>query len=91
MKYKSHNREKQCIKVIEVRRKYYRQRDDFLHKQSRQIANAYDCVCVKEPDNGVSNDFGWSIFKFLLQYKLLEIGKMLISADDKMLYSSQAV
>ena len=91
MKYKSHNREKQCIKVIEVRRKYYRQRDDFLHKQSRQIANAYDCVCVQEPDNGVSNDFGWSIFKFLLQYKLLEKGKMLISADDKMLYSVQAV
>ena len=95
MKYKSNNRDKQHKKVLKIREKFYRQRDDFLHKQSRQIANAYDCVCIKDPAQGVSYDFGWALFKFFLKYKLLEKGKSLVMTDNialsKMLYSFQAV
>lgn len=95
MKYKSNNRAKQRIKVNRLREKFYRQRCDFLHKKSRQIANAYDCVCIKDPAQGVSYDFGWALFKFFLKYKLLEKGKSLVMTDNialsKMLYSVQAV
>ena len=95
MKKGSMNREKQRIKIMIVKEKFYNQRYDFLHKQSRQIANAYDGVRVKDPAESVSYDFGWTIFKFLLKYKLSDAGKKLISADEillsKMLYSFQAV
>ena len=82
MKYKSKNRAKQRMKVDRLRERFCNQRDDFLHKQSRQIANAYDCVCIKDPAQGVSYDFGWALFKFFLKYKLLEKGKSLVSVDN---------
>jgi len=95
MKKCSKNREKQRIKTKRIIEKLERQRTDFLHKQSRQIANAYDCVCIKDPAQGVSYDFGWALFKFFLKYKLLEKGKSLVMTDNialsKMLYSFQAV
>ncbi len=95
MKKLSQNRRKQRIRVMKIERKLCSQREDFVHKQSRQIANAYDCVCIKDPAQGVSYDFGWTIFKFLLKYKLSDAGKKLIIADEillsKMLYSFQAV
>ena len=95
MKYKSKNRAKQRIKVSRLREKFYNQRDDFLHKQSRQIANAYDCVCMKDPPEDVTYNFGWTIFRFFLKYKLEEEGKRFIRTDNvmisKMLYSYQAV
>lgn len=95
MKYKSKHRAKQYQKVLQVREKYYRQRDDFLHKQSLQIANAYDCVCIKDPAEGVYYDFGWALFRFYLEYKMKDKGKRFIRTDNivlsKMLYSFQAV
>ena len=39
----SKNRDKQRIKVAKLHEKVSNQRKDFLHKQSRQITNAYDC------------------------------------------------
>ena len=42
----SRNREKQRVRVSKLHEKVVNQRKDFLHKQSRQIANAYDCVCI---------------------------------------------
>lgn len=42
----SNNRNKQRIRVARLHEKVANQRKDFLHKQSRQITNAYDCVCV---------------------------------------------
>ena len=42
----SNNRRKQRIKVAKLHEKVSNQRKDFLHKQSRQITNAYDCVCL---------------------------------------------
>ena len=43
----SKNREKQRIKVSKLHERVSNQRRDFLHKRSRQIANAYDCVCIE--------------------------------------------
>ena len=74
------------------------QRKDFLHKQSRQIANAYDCVCIENLDMKAMSqslhfgksvsDNGWGMFTAFLQYKLEEMGKRLIKVD-KFFASSQ--
>ncbi len=44
----SKNREKQRIRMAQLHEKVANQRKDFLHKLSRQIANAYDCVCIED-------------------------------------------
>ena len=74
------------------------QRKDFLHKQSRQIANAYDCVCIENLNMqamaqslnfGKSvSDNGWGMFTAFLKYKLEELGKRLVKID-KFFASSQ--
>lgn len=43
----SKNRDKQHKKVAKLHEKVTNQRKDFLHKQSRQIANAYDEVVIE--------------------------------------------
>ena len=98
MKKGSSNRNKQRIKVAKLHEKVANQRKDFLHKQSRQIANAYDCVCIENLDMkamaqslnfGKSvSDNGWGMFTAFLQYKLEETGKRLIKVD-KSFASSQ--
>ena len=94
----SKNREKQRIKVAKLHEKVANQRKDFLHKQSRQIANAYDCVCIENLNMqamaqslnfGKSvSDNGWGMFTAFLQYKLEETGKQLVRID-KFFASSQ--
>ena len=98
MKKGSSNRNKQRIKVAKLHEKVANQRKDFLHKQSRQIANAYDCVCIENLDMKAMSqalnfgksvsDNGWGIFTAFLQYKLEEMGKRLIKVD-KFFASSQ--
>ncbi len=44
MRKGSKNRDKQRIRVAKMHEKVANQRKDFLHKQSRQIANAYLCL-----------------------------------------------
>ena len=87
MQKSSNNSEKQRIKVAKLRDKIANQRKDFLHKQSRQITNAYDCVCVEDLDiremnrtlnQGKTVSCGWSEFVMFLSYKLEEQGKKLI-------------
>ncbi len=83
----SNNRRKQKRKVAKLHEKVSNQRKDFLHKQSRQIANAYDCVCVENLDMKAMSqslnfgksvsDNGWGIFTAFLKYKLKEQGKKL--------------
>ena len=46
----SNNRNKQRLKAAKLHEKVSNQRKDFLHKQSRQITNAYDCVCIEDLD-----------------------------------------
>ncbi len=94
----SKNRDKQRIKVAKLHEKVANQRRDFLHKRSRQIANAYDCVCIENLDMKVMSqclnfgksvaDNGWGMFIIFLQYKLEESGKKLVKVD-KYFASSQ--
>ncbi len=87
----SSNRKKQRIKVARLHEKIANQRKDFLHKQSRQIANEYDCVCIENLNmKGMSqalnfgksvSDNGWGMFTVFLKYKLEESGKKLIKVD----------
>ena len=98
MRKGSKNRDKQRIRVAKMHEKVANQRKDFLHKQSRQIANAYDCVCIENLDMkamaqslnfGESvSDNGWGMFITFLQYKLTNIGKRLVRVD-KFFASSQ--
>ncbi len=73
----SNNRNKQRVKVAKLHEKVANQRTDFLHKQSRQIADTYDCVCIEDLDMknmskslhfGKSvSDNGWGMFTTFLQ------------------------
>ena len=94
----SKNRYKQRIKVAELHEKVANQRKDFLHKQSRQIANAYDCACIEDLDMKAMSqtlnfgksisDNGWGMFVTFLKYKLEDMGKQLVKVD-KFFASSQ--
>ncbi len=94
----SNNRNKQRIKVAELHEKVANQRKDFLHKQSRQIADTYDCVCIESLDMKAMSqllnfgksvhDNSWGMFTTFLQYKLEEQGKQLVKVD-KFFASSQ--
>lgn len=94
----SNNREKQRIKIAKLHEKIANQRNDFLHKQSRQITNAYDCVCIENLDMKAMSkalhfgksvaDNSWGMFITLLKYKLEEVGKRLVKID-KFFASSQ--
>lgn len=94
----SKNGKKQRIKVAKLHEKVANQRNDFLHKQSKQIANAYDCVCIENLDMKAMSqalhfgksvsDNGWGMFVRLLQYKLSDMGKRLVKVD-KFFASSQ--
>lgn len=87
----SNNRNKQRIKVAKLYEKVANQRKDFLHKQSRQITNAYDCVCIEDLNMKVMAqalnfgksvfDNGWGMFTMFLKYKLEEQGKRLVKVD----------
>ena len=66
------------------------QRRDFLHKESRRIANAWDAVCVRDDSlraiseelggSGV-RDSGFGMFREMLRYKLERQGKQLLEVD----------
>lgn len=94
----SRNRNKQRIKVAKLHEKVANQRKDFLHKQSRQITNTYDCVCIEDLNMKAMSqclnfgksvsDNGWGKFTQFLQYKLAEQGKTLVKVD-KYFASSQ--
>ena len=94
----SKNRDKQRIKVAKLHEKVANQRKDFLHKQSRQITNVYDCVCIEDLDMKAMSqalnfgksvsDNGWGMFTTFLKYKLEEQGKRLVKVG-KFFASSQ--
>lgn len=85
----SNNHKKQKRKVARLHRHIANQRKDFLHKQSTEIANRYDVVCVEDLDmramsnSGFGNgkatlDNGYGMFLCMLEYKLKERGKTLV-------------
>ena len=63
------------------------QRRDFLHKESRRIANAWDAVCIRDDSlkaiseelggSGI-HDTGFGMFREMLRYKLERQGKQLL-------------
>ncbi len=87
----SKNHGRQRMKLARLHEKVAHQRKDFLHKQSRQITNAYDCVCMEDLDMKAMSqslhfgksvsDNGWGMFTRFLQYKLEEAGKKLVKVD----------
>jgi putative transposase len=87
----SKNWYKQKHKIAVLHEKIANQRKDFLHKQSRQIANAYDLVGVEDLNMKAMSqalNFGKSVadnsfgtFRTLLKYKLEEQGKYFVVID----------
>ena len=66
------------------------QRLDFVHKESRRIANAWDAVCVRGDDmgdiarklvHGNALESGYGMFRECLRYKLERQGKPFIVVD----------
>ena len=85
----SENYYKQLYKVNKVHVKVRNQRKDFAHKQSAEIANRYDIVCVEDLNlktvankgfgNGkATNDNGFGMFRDFLKYKLELQGKVFV-------------
>lgn len=85
------NREKQRRKVAKLHEKVANQRKDFLHKISRQIANANTAIVIEDLNmRGMSqclnlgkstNDNGFGMLKTFLDYKLKDQGKQLVVID----------
>ena len=66
------------------------QRRDYIHKESRRIANAWDAVCVRGDEmselskitkRGNVFDSGYGAFRECLRYKLARQGKQLLMID----------
>ena len=85
------NYRKQKLKIAKLHEHIANQRKDFLHKRSRQIANACDAVSIEDLNmKGMSqalnfgksvSDNGWGAFTRMLDYKLTEQGKQLVKID----------
>ncbi len=89
---KSKNYMKQLQKVNKIQCHIANQRLDNLHKISTEIANQYDVVCVedlnmkamanKDFGNGKATmDNGNGMFNIMLEYKMLDRGKLFIKVN----------
>ena len=86
----SQNYQDQLQKIRLLHEHIANQRKDFIHKESRRIANAWDAVCVRDTDLVELSqrlkqvrvmDSGFGLFRQCLQYKLARQGKPLIVLD----------
>ena len=87
----SRNYMKQKRKVAKVHEKVRNQRQDFLHKFSRQLADAYDVIGVEDLDMKAMSrslhfgksvmDNGFGMLRTMLEYKLAEHGGELLKVD----------
>ncbi len=85
------NYQKQKKKVASIHERIANQRKDFLHKESRKIANSYDLVGIEDLNmRGMAgglklgksvHDDGWGMFTNFLGYKLKDKGGHLIKVD----------
>lgn len=88
---KSNNWIKQKKKITNLQKHIANQRLDWLHKESRFIADNYDAVIVEDIDlrnmaqclklGKNVHDNGFGMFRNFLQYKLEEQGKQFIKID----------
>ena len=86
----SKNYQEAVQKYRELHEHIVNQRRNFIHKESRRIANAWDAVCVRgdsmtdiarEVKQGNAMEAGFGIFRECLRYKLARQGKQLITVD----------
>lgn len=87
----SSNWKKQKRKVTELSSKIARKRLDWLHKESRKLADSYDAIIVEDIDlrnmaqclslGKNVHDNGFGMFRLFLKYKLEEQGKQFIKID----------
>ena len=87
----SRNYEKQKRRVAKVHEKVRNQRRDFLHKFSRELAEAYDVIGVEDIDMRAMSrgmhfgrsvmDNGFGMLRNFLAYKLAEHGGKLVKVD----------
>ena len=86
----SKNYEEQLQKLRLLHEHIANQRRDFIHKESRRIANAWDAVCLRDTDlteraqdlrGGNTLDAGFGLFRVCLRYKLERQGKVYIALD----------
>jgi putative transposase len=87
----SNNRRKQKRKVARVHLKVANQRDDFLHKLSREMAESYSVMVIEDLriENLVKNhkvaksfsDAGLGTFISMLEYKVSETGAQLVKVN----------
>jgi putative transposase len=87
----SSNRKKQRIKVARVYEKISNQRNDFLHKLSRQLVTDYDIICVESLDlkemmknkhfSLKINDNSYNKLLNYIAYKTKDEGKTLIKVN----------
>lgn len=97
---KSSGWRKQYLKVARLQKKISNQREDYLHKLSKQLADAYDAIAIEDLDmralsnSGFGNgkatlDNAYGKFTTMLEYKLKNQGKRLIKVDR--LYPSSQI
>ena len=86
----SKNYERQLQKLRLQHEHIANQRRDFIHKESRRIANAWDAVCVRDADlvelarewkGAPAANSGFGMFQECLKYKLERQGKAYITVD----------
>lgn len=86
----SHNYDQQLLKIQRLHEHIANQRKDFVHKESRRIANAWNAVCIKDTNLvemaqqiklGNIMDAGYGKFRICLQYKLERLGKPYIVVE----------
>lgn len=88
---KSKNWYKQKKKITNLQSHIARQRLDWLHKESRKLANEYDAIIVEDIDlrnmaqclslGKNLHDNGFGMFTMFLKYKLEEQGKQFVKID----------
>lgn len=87
----SNNYRKQKVRVAIIHEKVASCRKDWLHKQSRELADKWDIICVEDINlRGMAgslnlgkstNDNGFGMFRTFLEYKLAERGNLLVKID----------
>ena len=91
MKRGSANYTKQRKRVARYHERVANSRKDWIHKRSKELADAWDYICVEDINlRGMAgslklgkstNDNGFGMFRTLLGYKLADRGKVLIKID----------
>ena len=87
----SANYRKQKRRVAIAHEHVANQRKDWIHKKSKELADAWDYICVEDINlRGMAgslklgkstNDNGFGVFRTILAYKMSDRGKQLIKID----------